>query len=214
MVQDELLISPLPARGYKKPKEFSHKVMVKGEIIMRKITGNHVLIICISAILVVGLAGPAMSFFGPIIPSWGSNVAINQNNWWGGFNYAGSQYAANPYAIMPAMGVYLPYNTGFDIYNQSYAYNAYSMGAYNRGYGQQDVNAIGYPMPYAFVNQAGWGNQAGFMGFPPMSSGGNAFNVYYNPGVFTADLGMDAYYTGIGNFWRQVFEDLNDEEDD
>jgi hypothetical protein len=193
---------------------FSRKLWLKGEIKMRNIIKNHACVICITAILAIGIAVPAFSFFGPLIPSWGSNVAINQNNWWGGFNYAGSQYAANPYAIMPAMGVYLPYNTTFDIYNQSYGYNAYSMGAYNRGYGQQDVNAMGYPVPYAFTNMAGWGNQAGYMGFPPVSSGGNAFNVYYNPGAFTVDLGMDAYYTGINNFWRQVFEDLNEEEDD
>ena len=28
------------------------------------------------------------------------------------------------------------------------------------------------------------------------------------------DLGLDAYYTGIGNFWRQISQDLNEEEEE
>jgi hypothetical protein len=190
---------------------------IKMNIIFNKRTRYQILIILFSAIFLVCLARPAVSFFGPPvppIPTWTSNINVGQNNLWGGYNYSDFQRFSNPYMVGPAMGVYYPYNTMFNIYDRMYGYNSSSMGYYNTGAGQRDVNSIGYPLPYAFTNQMAWMNQAGFMGYPPVGNMGNIYNVSYDPGAFTFDLGMDAYYTGIGNFWRQVFQDLKEEEEE
>ncbi|UCF84709.1 MAG: hypothetical protein JSV50_03505 [Desulfobacteraceae bacterium] len=182
-------------------------------IFFKKRINYQILIILFSALFLVCLARPAASFWGPPpIPTWTSNINVGQNNLWGGYNYNDFQRLSNPYMFGPAIGIYYPYNTMFNIYDRMYGYNAGSMGFYNTGAGQQDVNSIGYPLPYAFTNQMGWINQAGFMGYPPVGNMGNIYNISYDPGAFTFDLGMDAYYTGIGNFWRQVFQDLKEGE--
>ena len=184
-------------------------------IIFNKATRYQVIVIFFFAVFLVCLARPAESFYGmPLYPTWTSNVNVSQNNLWGGYNYSDSQRFSNPYMVAPAMGAYFPYNTQFNIYDRMYGYNSGSMGFYNVGAGQQDVNSIGYPYPYAFTNQAAWMNQAGFMGYPPVGNMGNIYNVSYDPGAFTYDLGIDAYYTGIGNFWRQVIKDINEEEEE
>lgn len=186
-------------------------------IISNKRISYQISVILFSTIFILCLARPAASFFGPPvppIPTWTSNVNVGQNNWWGGYDYSDSQRFSNPYVIGPAMGVYYPYNTMFNIYDRMYAYNSSSMGFYNTGTGQQDVNTVGYPLPYASTNQMAWMNQAGFMGYPPVGNMGNIYNISYDPRAFTLDLGLDAYYTGIGNFWRQVFQDLNKEEEE
>jgi hypothetical protein len=174
----------------------------------------QIMIIFLAVILFICLVKDASSFYAPLFPTWRSNVNIGQNNLLGGFNYSGYEVLSNPYLIGPAMGVYFPYNTRFDIYSGGYAYNANALGFYNRGFGQQDVDAFGYPLPYASVNQTAWGNQAGYLGFPPIGNMGNIMNIAYNPGAFTIDLGLDAYYTGIANFWKKALQGDEEEEEE
>lgn len=189
------------------------------DTLFNKLIAYQIIMIFFIALILMGIAKPAISYYGspyymaPPIPTWGSNINVGQNNWWGGSYYTGAQTYSDPYLYGPALGVYYPYNTRFNIYNQNYAYGSNAFGYYNTGAGAQDVDAFGYPYPYAYANQMAWNNQAGYMGYPPMGNSGNIFNVSYNPRAFTVDLGIDAYYTGISNFWKKVFQDLNEEDD-
>ena len=72
--------------------------------------------------LFLGLINHAEAFYGS--PTWNSDLTLG----WGGpnnyFNYNSYQDYSNPYMYGPAMGVYYPYNTMFDVYNGGYAMNA------------------------------------------------------------------------------------------
>lgn len=179
--------------------------------------------------LFLGLINHAESYYGYGSPTWNSDF----NFGWGGpnnyFNYNSYQDYSNPYMYGPAMGVYYPYNTMFDVYNGGYAmnagYNQNFMGFYNSGnYSgseQQDINAIGYPIPYGLVDQRQWNTQlnttSGFLGLPPMTTNytnaGNPYNIYYDPVAFTFDLGLEASWGGIMNFWTGFFKNLNEDDD-
>ena len=182
-----------------------------------------------AVIFFVALTGRVSAYYG-YIPTWTANVNYgwgNPNNY---MNYNSYQAFSDPYMLGPAMGVYYPYDTRFNIYNGAYnvnaGYNQNFLGFYNTGNyvgaGWRDIDSFGYPLPYAYVDQGAWNNQmstaTGFLGYPPMTANyinrGNPYNVYYDPQAFTMDLGIDAYFTGVQNFWVKVFKNLNEEEEE
>ncbi|MGA1875129.1 MAG: hypothetical protein ACMUIA_05950 [bacterium] len=192
------------------------------------IKAYQTMIAMLAIILVVGLSGQAAAYYQ--IPTWGSSLGFG----WGGpgnyMNFNGYQVFSDPYRYGPAMGVYYPYNTNFNVYNEAYnlntGYNQNFMGFYNRGnyseQGQRDINAIGYPLPYGYIDQMAWNSQqstaSGMWGYPPFTSnymtGGHPISVYYNPTAFTLDMGLDTYQRGIRNFWAGVFQRLNEEDEE
>ena len=184
------------------------------EAIFTKRRSHLIWIIFLSAILLTCLTHPAKSYFFPLYPSGTRNVGIFQPGPFGSFGYNSSEYFADPYAYSYLYPLAYPYNAGFNVYSGNYAYNANNLGFYNTGAGNAYYNTIGYPQPYAlYGNQAGF-NQAGFLGMPLAGNAWSIPSLYYDPGAFTFDLGLSAYYTGIGNFWRQVAKDLNEEEEE
>lgn len=196
--------------------------------IIKNMEVYQIMIIFTVIIFSVGLTGRASAYYG-YIPTWTENINFGLGNPYNYMNYNSYQAFSDPYSYGPAMGVYYPYDTRFNIYNGAYnvnaGYNQNFMGFYNTGNyagsGWQDVDAFGYPLPYAYVDQGAWNNQmstaTGFLGYPPTTTNyvnaGNPYNVSYDPQAFTVDLGIDAYVTGVQNFWVNIFKDLNEEED-
>ncbi len=193
-----------------------------------KIFNKNIVILLVFMIL-LGLSVSAKAYLAPPIPQ--RNIALSFG--WGGYpfhaSFSGYESYSNPYMFGPYIGAY-PYNAMFDIYSGGYnmnvGYNQNYMGFYNTadffGSGQRDVNTIGYPVPYALIDQRAWINQmnyaSGFIGMPPATgsytSAGNPSNVYYDPVAYTIDRGLTAYLSGINNFWRDFFERVNSEEEE
>ena len=201
---------------------------IKMKSIFKKVGTYQLFILILIFIFSFSFTGYTIAYYQS--PSWNSNF----NFGWGRpdnyLNYNSYQAFSNPYMYGPAMGIYYPYNTMFDVYNGAYninaAYNQNFMGFFNSGnytgYGQQDINTIGYPLPYGIIDQRAWNTQmnttSGIWGFPPMTASymnvGNPYNIYYDPAAFTFDLGLEASQRGIWNFWTGIFDNQNDDEDD
>lgn len=200
---------------------------------MKKIVKIIKIYQCIIILFIVTLAlgmttHGAMAYYQ--IPTWGSNFSIGLGGPSNYLNYNNSQTFSSPYIYGPAMGVYYPYNTMFNIYNGAYnlntGYNQNVLGYYNGSdyseSGNQNINALGYPFAYGYIDQMAWTaqqtNALGFGGYSPVTSSymmsGNPFNVYYNPVAFTMDLGIDTYVKGVTNFWSGLFNRLNEEEEE
>ena len=189
---------------------------------------SFLIIFLIITILSISIPNLVRAYYGS--PTWNSNFSFG----WGGpnnyFNYSNYQNYANPYMYGPAMGIYYPYDTMFNVYNGAYTmnagYNQNFMGFYNTGNfsgtGQQDINTIGYPLPYGVIDQRAWNTQmnstSGIWGLPLVTqnymSVGNPMNIYYDPMAFTYDLGLEASWRGIMNFWTGLLENLNDNDED
>lgn len=189
---------------------------------------RKILLLSFITILILGFGGSAMAFYGPP-PTWSQALSFGYGGYPYHASFSGYETYSNPYMYGPMIGAY-PYNAMFNVYSGGYnmnmGYNQNLMGFYSSadfyGTGQRNVNAFGYPLPYAYVDQGAYANQVNYAyggpGQPPMGgsyiTSANPFNIYYNPQAFTTDLGIDAYFTGINNFWTNIFQDLNEEEED
>ena len=182
--------------------------------VMKKSAYKYLILAFFTVAVLFSATPSALSYygFGYGYPSWNTTYNIGRNNWFGGFNVSGYQNVSDPYGYSYAMGLYHPYNSMFNLYNAGYNYNAGSPGYYGTGYGMQNINAMGYPYPYASVNQTMWNDQASYWGAPPVGTGGNVYNVQYDPMAFTVDLGLDAYVTGINNFFQKIFSNQDEDE--
>ena len=168
------------------------------------------------AVLLTCLPCAVESYYAfPPIPSGTNSVQIYQPLApFGSFGFTGYEAYANPYAYSLYAPLAFPYDAGFNVYSGNYAYNANNLGFYNTGAGSANVRSFGWPLPYGVASNTAGYNQAGFLGMPLAGNAWNVPSLRYDPGAFTFDLGLSAYYTGIMNFWQQVAENQKEEEED